>query len=247
MVYHKYNLRRILFLSHRYIGIGCAAFVLLLAISGIFLNHTETFKLDERYVPSESLLSWYGINTPKAGKSYTANGHLFTDFGGQLYYDGKRVAQVSGTLLGVVATELFYVAAFGSELLLLTEKGELIERLSQTAGIPMPIQKIAVMPGTGFTLVHSAQGDYVADEELLNWRPFEVVNVDWIRPDAVVPAEILERISQSHRGNGLTLERVLLDLHSGRIAGGIGVIVMDVVALLFIVLAAIGVWMWARR
>jgi uncharacterized iron-regulated membrane protein len=49
------------------------------------------------------------------------------------------------------------------------------------------------------------------------------------------------------RGTGLSLERVLLDLHSGRILGEAGVWLVDAAALLFLLLAGSGVWLWGRR
>ncbi len=52
---------------------------------------------------------------------------------------------------------------------------------------------------------------------------------------------------QLYRGNGLPLERIILDLHSGRMFGTFGEYVMDIVALLFIFLALSGGWMWCRH
>jgi uncharacterized iron-regulated membrane protein len=37
---------------------------------------------------------------------------------------------------------------------------------------------------------------------------------------------------------------VLLDLHSGRIVGGWGIYLVDIIALLFIIIAITGIWMW---
>ena len=47
--------------------------------------------------------------------------------------------------------------------------------------------------------------------------------------------------------HGLPLERVLLDLHSGRIFGEAGVWLVDAAALLFLLLAGSGLWLWGRR
>ena len=55
------------------------------------------------------------------------------------------------------------------------------------------------------------------------------------------------RITNWRRGSGLPVERVLLDLHSGRIFGKPGVYVVDAAAILFLVLAASGVWLWGKR
>jgi hypothetical protein len=49
--------------------VSAALFVLILAASGLALNHTETLGLDERYVHSQALLGWYGIEAPEPGGS----------------------------------------------------------------------------------------------------------------------------------------------------------------------------------
>ncbi|NOQ69556.1 MAG: hypothetical protein GQ573_05565, partial [Gammaproteobacteria bacterium] len=49
------------FLWHRRIGLVALSLVVILVITGIMLNHTESFKLDETYVNNSWLLDWYGI------------------------------------------------------------------------------------------------------------------------------------------------------------------------------------------
>ena len=52
------------------------------------------------------------------------------------------------------------------------------------------------------------------------------------------------RDAKDYLANILTLERVLLDLHSGRIMGAVGPWIMDAAAILLLVLALTGIWMW---
>ena len=52
---------------------------------------------------------------------------------------------------------------------------------------------------------------------------------------------------ESFRGRGLTLERVLLDLHSGRIFGEYGTYIMDAAAVALLWLSCSGLWVWWRR
>ena len=49
------------FLWHRRIGLLGLLLVIILAVTGILLNHTEKFKLDETYINNAWLLNWYGI------------------------------------------------------------------------------------------------------------------------------------------------------------------------------------------
>jgi uncharacterized iron-regulated membrane protein len=58
---------------------------------------------------------------------------------------------------------------------------------------------------------------------------------------------LTERLRSDYQSRILPLERVLLDLHSGRIAGGAGVILMDLAAIILIFLIATGGWIWIKR
>ncbi|HSH28473.1 MAG TPA: PepSY domain-containing protein, partial [Thiohalobacter sp.] len=70
--------------------------------------------------------------------------------------------------------------------------------------------------------------------------------VTWAQTDTL-PAELYEELVEHYRGEVLPLERVLLDLHSGRIFGRHGYLVMDVAAVLLIALALSGSLIWLRR
>ena len=50
----------------------------------------------------------------------------------------------------------------------------------------------------------------------------------------------MEVLEAAWRGRGLTVERLLLDLHSGRILGEAGPLLMDLVAVFLIVLSLSG-------
>ena len=58
---------------------------------------------------------------------------------------------------------------------------------------------------------------------------------------------MLESLSRDYRGRGLSWERLLADLHSGRILGAAGTYFMDFIALSLIVLSMTGLFQWRRR
>lgn len=60
------------------------------------------------------------------------------------------------------------------------------------------------------------------------------------------PREIAEALQADAMGRALNWERVLLDLHSGRLLGRYGTLLMDVAAVLFVVLALTGLTLWLR-
>jgi hypothetical protein len=62
----------------------------------------------------------------------------------------------------------------------------------------------------------------------------------------VLGGERLRELGRDYRGRVLTLERLMLDLHSGRLFGLGGTWLMDIVAALLVILAASGMWLWSR-
>jgi uncharacterized iron-regulated membrane protein len=58
---------------------------------------------------------------------------------------------------------------------------------------------------------------------------------------------MLEAISHAYRGSGLTLERILLDLHTGRLFGPAGVALINIASILLLVLIFSGIVLWISR
>lgn len=230
---------------HRVTGLVSAAFVLMLAVTGLVLNHTGALRLDERYVDTAWLLDWYGVDAPPEPVSYEAGGRYITRMGRRLWIGSKPVLDDVERLSGVVRAGRFLVAALGDGLALFTADGRLVERLGDTAGVPPGVRRIGTTPD-GAVVVDTPDGDYRADPALTAWQPARGAEVAWSGP-ARPPAAAREALAEAWRGRGLSIERVLLDLHSGRLLGRYGVWLMDAMAVLFVLLAATGIWVWARR
>lgn len=233
---------------HRTLGLCAGVFAIILAVTGILLNHTEDVGLGSRYVQSAWLLDWYGVAPQTPPVSYAVGEHWVSQVGARIYYDATEVAadagSLPGLLLGAVALPEMLVVATEGRLILLTRKGEHIETLSGSQGVPAGMRAIGV---SGEHLaVRAAHGDYVADADLLKWKEQPVADARWAVV-AIAPQAIAQRLLTAYRGTGLTLERVVLDLHSGRIVGTWGRWIMDITAGILIFLAATGVWMWLKQ
>jgi uncharacterized iron-regulated membrane protein len=162
-----------------------------------------------------------------------------------LYLDTLELAEHEGPLLGAVQVERMLVVAVPDEILLLTRDGEVTERLSDADGVPAGMRSIG-RDTAGRLIVRGAHGVYSADLERVEWRHEVDPEVTWAEP-VVLPLGLRGRLVETYRGKGLPLERVLLDVHSGRILGAWGVYVVDAAAVLFLGLVLTGLWMWSRR
>lgn len=239
------RLLRSLYIWHRYFGLTTALFVILLSVTGLALNHTEDLRLDARHVRSEAVLDWYGIDAPETLLSYRAGANVISQLGNHIYWNLQPVPHVDGTLAGALEFAGLTVAAMDSGLLLFTRGGELIEQLGTAAGVPAGIQAIGT-DTAGKLLVRTAQGDFHTDGNFIEWQSASESGASWATATPPDP-ELAAALRDVWRGTGLPLERVILDVHSGRIFGEAGVWLVDAAALLFVLLAGSGLWLWSRR
>lgn len=90
---------------------------------------------------------------------------------------------------------------------------------------------VFVLSITGIILNHnSALGlhkDFITSDWLLSWYGYDS--------------------TADYAGEILTMDRIILDLHTGRFFGEAGVWVMDIAAIAFIILSITGIVMWMRR
>jgi hypothetical protein len=239
------KLLRSLFIWHRYIGLASAFFVILLTLTGLLLNHTDDLALDSRHVQSASVLDWYGIKAPDAMTTYTAGSNTITEVGTQVYWNTTPIPQATAPLRGAVEAHELVIIGFEEQLLLFTPDGNLIERLDNSIGVPTGIQSLG-RNADGDLVVKTVHGIYQTDSSIMKWHKTADAAIDWTVPAAPSPA-LRAALEQAYRGTGLTLERLLLDVHSGRILGSPGGYIVDAAALMFLLLACSGVWLWSRH
>lgn len=236
-----------LYVWHRYIGLSAALFVLILAVTGLLLNHTERFAFDSRHVDTGWLLDWYGIQAPDSYTSYALGNDHITLFGRHLYHNLHELEGEYERLIGALRVGDLLVVAVDREILLLMGDGELVERLGGSEGVPSGMRRLG-LDRAGAPVVEGGHAYYQPDADFIQWRHWEgdPDRVTWAHADTL-PDQLYATLVTHYRGEVLPVERVLLDLHSGRIFGRHGYLVMDIAALLLIALAVSGSLIWFRR
>ena len=240
--HHKSRWRSV-YIWHRYLGLGTAAVIVFLAATGLLLNHTDRLGLDERPVSAAWLLDWYGMEPRSAPVSYAlGNGRWITWLDGRLFLDGRQVARDAAPIKGGAAIRSGFVLVEGDGLRVLDESGATVEKIP-SAALPGRVDAIAGGPD-GRPILATRRGNFLYEDGSAQAEPY-AEEADWVRP-AAAPAPVTQAVLAAYRGDGLSLERVLLDLHSGRLFGHWGPLAMDAAAVLFFILAGTGIVNWAR-
>ena len=224
---------------HIYVGLGISLLLIHLSITGIFLNHTDDLELNKTYISSKWILNLYGLNVPSPSKVFTIQQDNFSQFDTEVFLNNKPIFLFDSELIGVIKDRENFIIAAQDELFIVNQSGVLIDK-----------QKIL-----SFTIksIGKYKEEIVIKDEQLNkwvgksisakWAPIIKDNINWSKPGTMTPLNKKE-IKQYFVGNGISLEQIILDFHSGAIFKKEGKIFFDLVSLLLIFLSVSGIWLW---
>lgn len=226
---------------HARAGVLAALFFLLLALTGLALNHTAALQLDQKRVDAGWLMRWYGVKSEAPAQGYLFESGYFVGDGERWVMDGRELPGVAGSALGAVEIAGLRYIATAASLQLYQADGRLIDKLTGAALPALPIRRLGKRDG--ILVLDTAQGVF-ASADGLSWESAAAAEVVWAHPQAL-PAQAA-RDSAAHFAPSLPLERVLLDVHSGRIFGRFGPFAMDLAALVLMALSLSGFWIYLR-
>lgn len=211
------------------------------------MNHSSGLGLDARFVAAPWLLDWYGIEGPVLEASFEVGGRWISLASGRLYVDAAPVTGGgTGSLVGAVAAGSEIAAVGVDEIVLLDAHGEIVERFPAGLYLPGDVEGVAPAEDGLRLLSQGALFAYEPEHGRVTESESAPADIAFVT-EAALPGEIRAGIESAYRGTGLSLERVLSDLHSGRLLGISGVVVMDLAACALGFLAVSGVLIWFRR
>ena len=164
----------------------------------------------------------------------------------QLLVNEAPLVEAQSSLVGAVHRDEFYLVATQNQVYLFDQAKELVEVMSALHGIDDAVSQIGLDEAGGIWLETVGHQYLIADEMISNWSPAPQPAVAWSLPEQI-PVELLGALDQYWFGEGVSLERLILDLHSGRVFRQTGVLLLDLAGVGMILLAFTGVWMWYRR
>jgi hypothetical protein len=205
------------------------------------LNHSTELGLDRHFVNSPWLSGVYGDDSGNLPAYQLGEQWLTRAANGRIYLDARDVAACSGKLVGALRARGALYAACAQELLLVTPAGDLIESVTAGTGLAVPVTGLGAV---GTDVVLQAAGTWwIADLDAIDFsRPAPAGSIIAQLTPGVLPAPIRAAIPAP--AQWLSWERLLLDMHSGRIAGRFGVLWVDIVGALLATLASSGIAMW---
>ncbi len=227
---------------HRQLGILAAFFAIFLSLTGIALNHTDGLNLAHQPINNTWLLEHYGIKPPYDVRVYSPQDILVTD--NLIWLDQALLLEASEAIISIGQYQDYILVVTAQQLFLYSQAGELIDQLDASSGVPEGIQALAIIGQQ--LIVKNHVGYFQTDEHFFHWQAVHfIMEPEWINARSATPEQKL-LAEQLYQAQFLSLERIILDAHSGRLFGDFGVLFMDFIALLLILLSISGTYIWLR-
>lgn len=236
----RMRLRAVLLRWHRWLGLAALPFVLLLVVTGLLLAFSVELGLDKRTADSAWLKRWYGLGAGAPMVAFEVGDHWLIGQGRTIFLNEQVITGDAKPPVGVVDTGEMIVVATEDDVYVLTPDGAIIEKLSGLG----PIDAFGAAPDGNAALRRGGQ-IYVADRDVTRWEEADV-QPDWATP-AAPSAALTAAIAARAQSPGPSWERVLLDLHSGRLLGRLGPALIDIASVLLGFLALSGLYNAIRR
>jgi hypothetical protein len=239
---------------HRKLGIIAAFFLIFLSLTGIALNHTDFLALAHKPINNPWLLKHYGIKPPVDVRFYATNPSRGLDKNGTeqqilltdnfIWLANELLLESDEPIISLGSFKTFIFVVTEQSLYLYTQSGALIDRLDSLSGLPVPIENVAVKNDA--VVIQTPAGVFQTDSDFILWqKSTPSPTPQWITP-IQVSSTAIELAQQKYQSQFLTVERLIVDAHSGRLFGQLGVLFMDFVALLLILLSLSGIYIWIR-
>ena len=237
----KKKLKKIVDL-HRYIGLGICIFLVHLAITGIFLNHSIGLRLDKTFVTWPWLLNQYNLSVPEPANIFTIGKNNFSTIDGEVFFNDKPIFLAEEELLGASQNRDTFILASSSTISVISNNGFIINKENV---LPFTIKNIGIY---GDEIVINDSEDNIWSSESINgvWKLTENIAVEWSKEGYITPTNH-EKIRKYYVGDGVSLEQVILDFHSGAIFQKVGKIFFDIISILLIILSFTGIWLWTIK
>lgn len=232
---------------HRFLGAFFALPLLWLCVTGLLLQHQDTFGLDKKKVKWVWLLKSYHQIPEGTPQTVTAGRFTVAGWGGMLFVDG-RMLEESGELVGAVAKPAELVIATENEVFVYDAQGAYLDRLGEESLPAIPIEEVGLADEGRVVLkirgaVHGISENLLEFEKMSSQIDKETT---WSTPvpDAEEKRSLQRSLVQS---SDFTWSRVVTDLHSGSLLGKLGRLMVDLTGIAVIVLTLFGIRLLFRK
>lgn len=228
---------------HGLVGAVIVFFLVYLLVSGLPLNHVEILKLDKQEVSYPWLMRWYGIHVADPTQGYLLGKSYLSWEDDKWVLDDKLLSGSAGQPIGAVEVRGINYVATATTLSLYQSDGQLLNKVEKQS---LPAHPILALSKMGNNVMLQTSSAVFASVDGQKWEKSSATGMT-LSSLQDLPDDVKRRTADI-LAPGISLQRVLMDVHSGRIFGRYAVWVMDIASLVLLALGLSGFWLyWKLR
>ena len=235
------KIHRIARLWHGHAGVAASLFLVMLVFSGIALNHVEALKLDKQEINFSWLIRWYGLQSAMPTHGFLLGERYFAWEGDKWAMGNYALVGNAEHPVGAVATGGIDYVATSTMLYLYQAEGQLIDKIGKQS---LPDHPILALGSMEDNVLLQTPNDVYSSSDGLSWNRVKGAGAKWAAKE-LLPDDVKRQMAEMLKP-GLSLQRVLLDIHSGRIFGRYGTLFVDFISLVLLAVAGSGLWIYWR-
>jgi hypothetical protein len=232
---------------HKRIGLFAFFFMGWLGLSGFLINQSASWGYDTVRIDWGWVMALYGLYPEPPRTGFVAGDRWLAVTADYTLFDAsplsERIAEPRGFVESSSGGERLLYVATESSLVVLSLEGERYDELRSPI-LPVSTVRRVGTAADGSAIAVQDLDAYQSSDGGNNWQTVDPAKVSWSIPQAMPEAERSRLLEYSRPS--VSLEHVLVDMHSGRLFGEIGAWVINAVGFAAIWLAISGTWMWYR-
>lgn len=163
----------------------------------------------------------------------------------KLLLGNQVIAQCKPPLLSAAEFEQHILALCDDALIMFTAQGQLIAKFLRRQGLPEDISSITAH--NNIVYLHGISDVFVFDADRLTVTLTSIILPPSNTAPRPLPRTLKEYLKIQGLSSSISMETLLLDLHSDRFFGDVGVLFIDIVGLLLRMLAITALWAWVNQ
>ena len=237
----KIKLRKL----HKYIGFTFSVFILHLTITGILLTYPDTFKIKDKYTSNGYLLKKYNMQTPQDVLAINDSKHELIAINNSLYLNKKFIDSNTENMLGVIYDDI-------NELLYVLDKEEIIIYVFEKINNILEINDIKYISNSkNFIQLGKDKKDNIYLKSSKNlyifYKETAYKEVKGLLNNEIIWSKTIKATKNTsefylriHQGDGVSILKILTELHNGKIFGSIFTFILFIssVSLIFLTLSS---------
>ncbi len=234
--------KTVLRLFHKYVGFIFSVFILQLTVTGILLLYPKFFGLNSTFVSNSFILKKYKMLTYKDIRKLGNNNDEIVLIDGSIYFNKVFIDNFQDKVVNAVyQKENKYLAVFLEKQISfykLNIKNNLINinEVKETV-LKNKIRKIG-QSNKGIIYINLDDGNYeLSNQKLLS--PSEQSDIQWMQKNKV-QKDLARLYLEMHQGKGVSLHRIITELHNGKIMGSFlsYILLITSFSLLFLIISS---------